>query len=90
MEEFGLMAGSSIFILSCSCGWFILNLFILAWVYRDARDRGENGALWVLITLFGGIIGLIVWFMVRPPKGKFKRKLTDGDVENDSWYGTPR
>jgi hypothetical protein len=36
---------------------------LLVWVYRDAQARGENGALWALIVLVAGIIGLILYFL---------------------------
>lgn len=46
---------------------FIINILILVWVYKDAKKRGASGALWVIIVLFTGIIGLIIWLVVRPP-----------------------
>jgi hypothetical protein len=46
----------------------IISVLIAIWVYYDARDRGENAALWVLIILVANFIGLIIWLVVRPPK----------------------
>lgn len=69
MDRLGLNPGflaAQLFTI-CACGWPLLNLLILVWVYRDARSRGENGALWIIITLIGGVIGLILWLIVRPP-----------------------
>ncbi len=45
----------------------IIDILILVWVYKDAKKRGANGALWIIIILFTGIIGLIIWLVVRPP-----------------------
>ncbi|MHA1262637.1 MAG: PLDc N-terminal domain-containing protein [Candidatus Freyarchaeota archaeon] len=34
-------------------------------MYRDARDRGMEAALWLLIVLLTGPLGLIIYLMVR-------------------------
>ena len=50
--------------------WFVLILiwlYVLYWVYKDAKRRGKSGALWLIIVLILGIIGLIIWLIVRPP-----------------------
>jgi hypothetical protein len=56
---------------------FILPILFLAisvllaiWVYNDAKARGENGAIWVLILLVGKLVGLIIWLVVRPEKAR--------------------
>jgi hypothetical protein len=38
------------------------------WMYRDATARGQNGILWAFIGVFGGVLGIIVWLIVRPDK----------------------
>ena len=44
-----------------------LNIAILVWVARDAKARGlDNGVLWMLLVLFTGIVGLIVYLLARP------------------------
>jgi len=50
---------------------FLINILILVWVYKDAKKRGASGALWVIVVLFTGIIGLIIWLVVRPPEPSF-------------------
>ncbi|MEM3193762.1 MAG: hypothetical protein QXH97_02105, partial [Candidatus Bathyarchaeia archaeon] len=40
--------------------WFIINILLCVWVYRDAESRGMNGVLWLIVVLIGGIVGLIV------------------------------
>ncbi|MEM3587479.1 MAG: hypothetical protein QXO71_09185, partial [Candidatus Jordarchaeaceae archaeon] len=41
--------------------WCIIGILIAIWVYRDAESRGENGALWLIIVILTGIIGLIIY-----------------------------
>ena len=48
--------------------WFVISILLCVWVYRDAESRGMSGPLWVLIMLIGGIIGLIVYLIVRKEK----------------------
>ena len=45
--------------------WLILGI----WVYKDAEKRGKSGILWFFIVFILGIIGLIIWIVVRPPIG---------------------
>ena len=53
-----------IFVLSCF-------LFVLGYVYRDAKRRGMNPALWTLLVLLMAgpytFIGLIVYLLIRDP-----------------------
>jgi Na+/H+-dicarboxylate symporter len=49
--------------------WIVLAI----WVYKDAKKRGSSGALWLLIVLITGSIGLIIWLVVRPPIGGEKK-----------------
>lgn len=48
--------------------WLIISVIIAVWVYEDAKERGENAALWLLIVILTGLLGLIVWLIVRPSK----------------------
>lgn len=47
----------------------IIGIVLAIWVYKDAEKRGSSGALWLIIVIFTGIIGLIIWLVVRPPIG---------------------
>ena len=47
---------------------WIIFFAIAIWVYKDAEKRGKSGALWLIIVFLTGIIGLIIWFIVRPKK----------------------
>ncbi|RLF48709.1 MAG: hypothetical protein DRN20_03955 [Thermoplasmata archaeon] len=53
--------------------WFILWILVAIWVYRDAESRGKSGALWLLIIILTGIIGLIIWLVVRPEKQYYQQ-----------------
>jgi hypothetical protein len=48
--------------------WFIIAILLCVWVYRDAQSRGMNGALWLIIVLLFGLLGLIVYLIVRHPR----------------------
>lgn len=48
---------------------FVIIILIAIWVYKDAEKRGTSGALWLIIVILTGIIGLIIWLVVRPPIG---------------------
>jgi len=64
-EEAGAIIGG---IVLFAIFWFIVAILLCVWVYRDAKARGENAALWLIIVLIAGIIGLIIWLIVRPKK----------------------
>ena len=61
-----LFAG--MFLLLCPLIWFIIAILICIWVYRDAESRGMSGVLWLIVTLIAGIIGLIIYLVVRKPR----------------------
>ena len=48
--------------------WFIISILLCIWVYRDAESRGMGGVLWLIVVIITGIIGLIIYLVVRKPK----------------------
>ena len=48
--------------------WLLFAIVIAVWVYKDAESRGESGVLWLIIALIAGIIGLIIWLIIRRDK----------------------
>ncbi|MEM2118725.1 MAG: hypothetical protein QW840_01205 [Candidatus Bathyarchaeia archaeon] len=48
--------------------WFVIAILLCIWVYRDAESRGMSGVLWLIIVLIAGIIGLIIYLVVRKEK----------------------
>ena len=55
----------TIAIIAIGIAMFVVWIFIGIWVYRDARDRGMDATIWLLIVLLVGIIGLIIYLIVR-------------------------
>jgi cytochrome bd-type quinol oxidase subunit 2 len=55
--------------ISCVIGLVALVVWILivVWVYRDAKARGmDNAVLWLVIVLITGLLGLIIYLVIRP------------------------
>jgi hypothetical protein len=46
--------------------WFIVWLLVAIWVYKDAESRGASGVLWLIVVILLGLIGLIIYLVVRP------------------------
>ncbi|MCF2141214.1 MAG: hypothetical protein K9W44_14235 [Candidatus Lokiarchaeota archaeon] len=44
---------------------FAINIALCVWVYRDAKSRGKDGTLWLIVILVGGCLGLIIYLIVR-------------------------
>jgi hypothetical protein len=66
------MAGTSMAVIfGCICVaglvGLAINIAILVWVYKDAQARGAEPMLWLILVFFTGLIGLIIWLIVRPP-----------------------
>lgn len=44
-----------------------INIALLVWVAKDAKNRGmDNSVLWMILVMLTGIIGLIIYILVRP------------------------
>ena len=48
--------------------WFVIAILLCIWVYRDAESRGMNGVLWLIVVLLTGLVGLIIYLVVRKEK----------------------
>jgi len=53
--------------------WFVIWILVAIWVYKDAEKRGKSGVLWLLIVIITGLLGLIIWLVVRGEKEKSSR-----------------
>ena len=63
----GVCAACGGFFIFIILGILAVNIAILVWVVRDARNRGmDNAVLWLIVVLIAGPIGLIVYFLSRP------------------------
>lgn len=43
----------------------VIDILLCIWVYKDANKRGMNGVLWLIVVLVAGIIGLIIYLIIR-------------------------
>jgi hypothetical protein len=64
-DDDGGVAGAAL-TLVCAGILFLVNIAILVWVYQDANKRGTNGCLWAIVVFFLGLIGLILYILLRP------------------------
>lgn len=54
------------FLIFIVIGIIALNIALLVWVYRDARNRGmENAVVWLIVVLIVGPIGAIIYLLAR-------------------------
>jgi hypothetical protein len=51
----------------CPILYLVSAVLLLAWVAKDAKNRGiDGGAVWVIVILFTHWIGLLVYLASRP------------------------
>jgi hypothetical protein len=63
----GVSAVFLIVALAISVVAMVVWIFIAIWAYKDATARGmDNGCLWLVLILFTGLIGLIIYLVSRP------------------------
>lgn len=43
-----------------------INAAILFWLAKDAKSRGMDGAMWLFLIFFTGVIGLAIYLFSRP------------------------
>lgn len=57
-------AGFMVFIV---IGVIALNIALLVWVARDAKNRGMDSAiLWMVLVMITGLVGLLIYILTRP------------------------
>ncbi len=61
---------------------FVQILFSL-YVAFDTNARGMNSVVWTLFVLFTGLIGILVYFMVRKPKPTLSTKDSNPPIKNE-------
>ncbi len=49
-------------------GIAVIAVFIMSgiYMYKDAKERDTNGIPWLVIGLLTGLLGLIIWLILRP------------------------
>jgi len=45
--------------------FWVIAIGLAVWVYKDAKKREMNAAVWLLIVLLSGCIGFIIYLTVR-------------------------
>lgn len=45
----------------------VVQVMILVWVVKDARARGADGGVWLVVILLSHLLGLLVYIASRPP-----------------------
>ena len=45
--------------------FWVIAIGLAVWVYKDAKKRDMNAAVWLLIVLLSGCIGCIIYLIVR-------------------------
>ena len=46
---------------------FALNIALLVWVAKDAKNRAmDSPVIWMILVLLTGLIGLIIYILTRP------------------------
>ncbi len=46
--------------------WYTIWIVVAIWVYKDAQSHSANGVLWLIVVILLGLIGLIIYLVVRP------------------------
>jgi len=48
----------------------VVNILVAVWVYLDIRQRGRGSGIWIVIALLTGLIGTLVYAVVRLGDGE--------------------
>ncbi len=65
LDPFGLFAGIYLILMVVVILFFVIGIVLAVWVYKDAKKRDMNAAVWLLIVLVTGCIGCIIYLVVR-------------------------
>jgi len=60
-----LFAGIWLTIIVLIVVFFIIGILLAVWVYKDAKKRDMNAAVWLLTVFLTGCIGCIIYLVVR-------------------------
>ncbi|WP_267642501.1 PLDc N-terminal domain-containing protein [Haloarchaeobius amylolyticus] len=59
------MAGEALFVLFALAMFVLFAIVLPIWTYNDAqRNSSHSGLLWALVVFFGGIIGILLYFII--------------------------
>lgn len=86
-EAFWLAGGLCLFLTIIP---FIIGILIAIWMYKDAKKRDENAVLWLIVGLLLGIIGLIIWIVIRPDMAEVERKRQEKQMGMGGYHQPPQ
>lgn len=43
----------------------VIGIALAFWVYNDAKSRGDNAVLWVIVVVIFGLLGFVVYLLAR-------------------------
>ena len=59
--------GSMLVVIAAGVVAIALNIALLVWVARDAKNRSmDSSVLWMLLVMFTGFVGLLIYILSRP------------------------
>jgi len=64
-NPFAFLGGLYLIIIVLVIVFFVTGLLIAIWVYKDAKKRDMNAAVWLLIVLLTNCVGCIIYLVVR-------------------------
>ncbi len=64
-DPFAFLAGFYLILIVLVVVFYIIAILIAVWVYKDAKKRDMNAAVWLLIVLLTGCIGCIIYLVIR-------------------------
>jgi hypothetical protein len=59
--------GIGTFVIVCIC--IVIQIVLTVWVYKDAKKRNANAALWAILTFIFGLLGFIVYLLAGRKSG---------------------
>lgn len=65
MQYWGIYAFAGAMWFIWTAAWLVVAVIMAIWVYRDAERCQGNGLLWLLVVLITGIIGFIIYLIIR-------------------------
>jgi len=65
IDPFGALGFLMLIPIILAVVFFVVALLLAVWVYKDAKKRDMNAAVWLLIVLVTGCIGCIIYLVVR-------------------------
>ena len=64
-DPYGMLGGLLIIYVVVVIVVCLIGLALSIWVYKDAKKRDMNAAVWLLIVLVTGCVGCIIYLVVR-------------------------